>query len=336
MFSPSLTRIVLRSTGCSSCTQAAPVTAVSRSSGQRGARTLSRPFHRAHQRRHSSSNASSCPPSQPSSPNSGRVGRKRSKSASQPSVDDAFSHLPSVPNTQHLQQSDIAIASFFSLHAPISIRSDPPTTIPSQRDIDAFLDQLSPSALQKRKADSIMSTLSNVVRTLDSKPQTGTPVNPFEPPSNHLRWQSAGTPDTSSIDAANQHIASLLPFQKPRAPAPITVTGTETFLDLQARPKGTRARKNAATVQRGRTAVVEEKQWETRVVIKTRTLADGTKEITGTASPMVRTDAAEGVRYEEPKKEEVAIRQRKLKMKKHKYKKLMKRTRNLRRKLGRL
>jgi hypothetical protein len=44
-------------------------------------------------------------------------------------------------------------------------------------------------------------------------------------------------------------------------------------------------------------------------------------------------------RIERPKEEVLAIsvrRQRKLKMKKHKYKKLMKRTRNLRRKLGKI
>jgi hypothetical protein len=148
-------------------------------------------------------------------------------------------------------------------------------------------------------------------------------------------------------------IAKFVPFNPPPAPVPIEQSG-----EARATPKDQ---------EKVPVAPVTQRSWSTEVVVTVSVDASGNRTYSTSTSPMVEVSvpAAENsqemddvqirqpflermkrrqntsTRYRDIEKrpDMLAIsvkRQRKLKMKKHKYKKLMKRTRLLRRKLDRL
>lgn len=150
------------------------------------------------------------------------------------------------------------------------------------------------------------------------------------------------------LDGVPQHtledlMAQLVPFNPPPPPIPMgQVAEAETV---------------AASQEHAIDIPVQQRAWTTEVVVTELTDAHGNRTYQTTTTPMVEIEApintqeTDDVEIRQPFLERMrqrqyqrrsgmmAIsvkRQRKLKMKKHKYKKLMKRTRLLRRKLDRL
>lgn len=157
-------------------------------------------------------------------------------------------------------------------------------------------------------------------------------------------------PPQVSLD---QLMAKFVPFRPPPAPEP---------LDQAVGPEAISRQQESAPV-----VPVQQRAWSTAVVVTESTDAQGQRTYSCTTEPMVEIQVPsaennqemDGIEIRQPfldrmrqrqntynrkrdnqgRPDMLAIsvkRQRKLKMKKHKYKKLMKRTRLLRRKLDRL
>jgi hypothetical protein len=226
-------------------------------------------------------------------------------------------------------------------------------TIPPTRTDEAF-NAIFESKSNARKSQDVMSTLSNTVDSLEGSAEEA-----------GLRWEllaeSEGKGDTIHLDGAPQKVGSFedlmgrLPFEPPPAPGPAENAEMASMEPLEESHQAADAE-------------AESKAWKVTVTVTESTGADGQKNITASLSPLMRIpnpppnaeDRSPGRQYiiEQPMLDQMveqqirdgnrksegdngmfAIsvkRQRKLKMKKHKYKKLMKRTRTLRRKLGRI
>ncbi|KAF2122788.1 hypothetical protein BDV96DRAFT_6875 [Lophiotrema nucula] len=348
MFSPALGRAV-RSTNCIAAT---PVCSIGRPVAALGAipQTLSRP---SHQRRLSSSKASIPPDSSngsnttqqtpragaskaPARKPTGRAGKKRA--TAEPSL-----NVPHVPPTDYLQKP-VKISSFFSLHRPMSITAAIPP-VSTSATFDSIFKGQSPHN-KKAMMDNIQTLAGGITQieaVLRGLEQKQAPEEVIQP---EVEVQHLDGPPQSSIDS---FMASLLPFRPPPAPTPINEASQA--VEHQAQEAAIPA---TATQQRF---------WSTAVVVTESIDASGQRTYSATTEPMVeitqngqetnemeiRQPFLERMRQRQdtydrylenkdrPRMFLISVkRQRKLKMKKHKYKKLMKRTRLLRRKLDRL
>lgn len=227
------------------------------------------------------------------------------------------------------------------------------TAIPPAADIAAFNNIFEPKSKQQKTNQDVIFTLSNAIDGIESKQRDS-----------NLSWEiiqeSASESDVKHLDGAPRSrsledlVAQMKPFGAPPPPAPVNI-------EQQQR----KARAIPAPT-------VSQKHFKTTITVTENKRSDGVTFYTASASPpepaaikdappststtpfkdrlrnrevnyiekqleQHRSDISilEG---ENSKGEMHAIsvkRQRKLKMKKHKYKKLMKRTRNLRRRLDR-
>ncbi|OCK75526.1 hypothetical protein K432DRAFT_361928 [Lepidopterella palustris CBS 459.81] len=365
MFSPALGRAI-RSTctisGTAICTANRPAAVTSIGAASQ---SLSR---RPHQRRHSSSKASVPPngsngsssPHQTSSTAlgrspekkpAGRGGRKRAVSSL---------NVPHVPPTDHLDKSDVNISSFFSLHRPISVT----TSLPLPCTEASFNAIFEPRVVNNRsKYADVINTLSNSVENLDvaSQGHEGRDIREeilHNSLSNaeHIRHLD-GVPQIS----VDQMVAQFIPFRPPPPPVP--------FDETQARRKVGTSKSRSREAARVESSQPKQKAWSTTVVVTESTDSNGERTYSASTSPMVEIQIPTEKNPVEPHEIEIrqpfldrmkirqrryeqyrderadkdrsnmllisVKRQRKLKMKKHKYKKLMKRTRILRRKLDR-
>ncbi|KAF2181910.1 hypothetical protein K469DRAFT_740459, partial [Zopfia rhizophila CBS 207.26] len=354
MFSPALGRVV-RSTSSISppsvCTLGRPAAALGASQ-----QSFSR---RLHQRRLSSSNASIPPDGSngsssaqqtpgtsttkaPAKKSTGRAGRKRTITAA--------INVPHVPPTDYLQKNEVKVSSFFSLHRPISLTK----AVPEQTTTADFESIFQPGAKNSKRAmmDN-MQTLSSGIESLEAalrghdQKQSREEVLQSEADVKHLD----GAPPAS----LDRFMLQFVPFRPPPAPSPVDPTlESKTTLNQQTEDASPRF------------TPVKQRAWSTAVVVTESTDASGKRTYSATTAPMVeiQVPAVENsqeldeieirqpflermrqrqntyYRYRDNKGRPDMLlisvkRQRKLKMKKHKYKKLMKKTRLLRRKLDR-
>ena len=324
-----------------------------------------------------------------------RVSRRKSKVGiteifTKKSDETALS-LPSVPSTQHLQPHgtstmihalgrrterllDIHVASFFSLHRPISVT----TPVPQESSSTAFSTIFGSKSPPKSKSVDVIYTLSSAVNTLENTASSAQEQNPQQENSEvaDLRatvfQASASNADTPThnldIPVRNLHFnlqelaRNFRPFVPPPAPVPVSSQDqAEEIASSESKPQAK--------------PVIKQKSYTATLTIHETTSSDGRKQYRTHTSPIVEEPAHSAASHEEG--EEVTYfppaprnqpflgrmrerqlayedrleersgggevwrtisvkRQRKLKMKKHKYKKLMKRTKNLRRRLDRL
>ncbi|MCJ1390590.1 hypothetical protein MMC18_003450 [Xylographa bjoerkii] len=86
-----------------------------------------------------------------------------SLTGSEPIPGSTLSRLPSVPNTEHLHPHDVHMASFFSLHRPMSVTAViPPYSSPS-----TFSSIFTPRTQQKPRPADVIYTLSAAVNTIE-------------------------------------------------------------------------------------------------------------------------------------------------------------------------
>ncbi|KAI9043719.1 mitochondrial 37S ribosomal protein mS38 [Aspergillus affinis] len=258
--------------------------------------------------------------------NNGRNGSKSNQHT-------AFSRLPSVPSTQHLQPHDVHVASFFSIHRPISVS----TTVPPTSSSEAFDALFTAKRSLKHEADDVMFTLSSTVDSMENAAlhadQEG-PVSSFE--------MEGGHPDGMNMADVKISIEeltkSLRPFHPPPPPVPFDEASAAT----------------ATAESEGH----ETSSYSTVLTIHESTHADGRKTYEAHTGPFLRnademdapgatdsdaiidvpanhseTTYIERVRNNRSMHALSTKRRRRLKMKKHKFKKLLRRTRTLRRKL---
>ncbi|CAK4030601.1 Hypothetical predicted protein [Lecanosticta acicola] len=348
---------------------------------------------RSHQRRHSSSKAS-CPPD--SSPSGGkpapateaasgktepagsqtsqrgqkRVSSKSSKKARTAAAaaaksEDQFAGLPSVPGTQHIDERDLRISSFFALHRPIAVGTSIPR-VTSTEEFDHIFEARK-EANPWENGNSAEGRPENVVYALGSLFEN-LEMNERELQDDGVRWEVMqespsnqdgvthldGQPRLKSID---EQVANFKPFNAPPPPEPFPAE----------QMKGSEKRKA--------TSKPKQKSYETTIIVTEYTDQHGQRSYTAESSPIVQISTPNApASVEEPQRlpfidrmrrhrqQQFQLRQRgivpsircapsasrqrtmflisvkrqrKLKMKKHKYKKLMKRTRNLRRRQDR-
>ncbi|PYH89474.1 hypothetical protein BO71DRAFT_422983 [Aspergillus ellipticus CBS 707.79] len=267
----------------------------------------------------------------------GKASRRRSKDSNGRNgskQQTAFSRLPSVPSTQHLQPHDVHVASFFSIHRPISVSTTiPPTSTPEA--FDAIFTAKKPT---KPEVDDVILTLSSAVNTMENPAhhavadQEGS-LQYFDAEGNQLDGLNLSDLKISVEELTKR----LRPFHPPPPPVPFNEAKDMSASESENFPRET--------------------SYSTLLTIHESIHADGRKTYEAHTGPFVPNEDMEdpgaigeadaiidaphssGTTYIERLRNNRTMhalstkRRRKLKMKKHKQKKLRKRTRTLRRKL---
>ncbi|KAJ8058133.1 hypothetical protein OCU04_012991 [Sclerotinia nivalis] len=260
-----------------------------------------------------------------------KAGRKKAKDASTSSAkkDDTVHNLPSVPSTSHIAPNQIAASAFFSLHRPISLTMNFPKAVTDE----AFAAIFAPRT-RSSKPQEVIATLSNTLQSLDTATGSLKQLNIQDQWNEETDELRAGiTADSyrvQHLDNANEVPRSMFarkytPFSPPPAPVPMS---TEESL---------------AAAEHEEAHLPQQRTYHTLLTINESTDANGEVTYTAESGPIVSEDPPRSYlersrirRRERATMWAISVkRQRKLKMKKHKYKKLMRRTRNLRRRLDR-
>ncbi|OJJ51711.1 hypothetical protein ASPZODRAFT_127833 [Penicilliopsis zonata CBS 506.65] len=321
---------------------------------------------RVHQRRYSSS--SSKPPVPPSDgprridpqaatksvgpagdKREGKAARRRGKDgngrhgSSKSNQNAAFANLPSVPSTQHVQPHDVHIASFFSIHRPMSISS----TVPPTSSAEAFNAIFSARKPARAETDEVIFTLSSAVNTMENAATVHHPMGEQEELGPHT--VNRVDAETGAVEgmmnmeemkmSIEEYARRLRPFHPPPAPVPMDEAASAKRL-LDAEEDVSRHTSSYSTV----------------LTIRESTHSDGRKTYEAHTTPFVHNQLEDpateaildldldqtppsGRTYIERVRNNLTMhamstkRRRRLKMKKHKFKKLLRRTRTLRRKL---
>ncbi|KAF4463744.1 DUF1713 domain [Fusarium albosuccineum] len=297
-------------------------------------------FVRNHQRRCSSSKPSrsdngsseisagqSVPASSTTTPKTGSEKRKRKNKDAERTA--SLKKLPSVPNTHHMSQEALGLSSFFSLHRPISVTQTMPRAVTDEH----FASIFTPRTRNNKMSDT-MSTLSDTIDQLEG-PMAQMTIGQQEGQEamHKVDIKNADGSESSMYLQIDTMSGEFLPFRPPPLP--------------QA---GTAAEANAVIAEAEAVEEVpQHRVYKALFTIEESTDPDGQIRIMA-HSPRIMQDAQprsflerlalRQLRFDEAqgRRDMHAIsvkRQRKLKMKKKKYKKLMKRTRVLRRKLDR-
>ncbi|KAJ5648318.1 hypothetical protein N7490_004690 [Penicillium lividum] len=255
-----------------------------------------------------------------------------SKSSQQHAV---FSKLPSVPSTQHRQPHDVHVASFFSIHRPISVT----TTVPPTSSSEAF-ESIFSKRLLKNEPDDVIFTLSNTVQSMEGSNGMSEAEDPFG--QMHGRFTSDANGELQMLDNPEAHMSieeltrRLRPFHPPPPPVPMNMNAEAEAMESQTQSE-------------------QDTTYSTVLTIRESRHADGRKTYEASTGPFVRDEmeapagmheltidapsSTTGMSYVERLRHNSSMhaistkRRRKVKMKKHKFKKLMRRTRTLRRKL---
>jgi len=284
---------------------------------------------------------------------SSRTGKRKAKeSASNYAAKDgdkAFQSLPSVPSTQHIAPQQIYASAFFSLHRPISLTSSFPKTVTD----DAFAAIFTPRTKSNTKSSEVISTLSSTLHSLESATgaisvNVGSQQKQWSSDADELRAainaESYRKGETHHADGSSNDLPMNFsqltlspnhqPFHAPPVPKPMT--------SAEALAAGAEAVQAQEAQHRTYTAVLTiEESTDQNGQVTYLTHSTPLEETMPQPTSFRERMHHRRERYWEQLEQEngmVALsvkRIRKLKMKKHKYKKFMKRTRNLRRKLDR-
>ncbi|KAL2815562.1 hypothetical protein BJX63DRAFT_162155 [Aspergillus granulosus] len=263
----------------------------------------------------------------------GKDGSGRNGSKTNPPT--AFSRLPSVPSTQHLQPHDVRIASFFSIHRPISVSS----TVPPPSSPEAFDSIFVPRQRSKGDADDVIFTLSSAVHSMENA------AHRLAEKDGHIVTYDVEGSQFDGLDMSELKLSveemtrRLRPFNPPPPPVPFDEAKEAALAESEDihNSQGTASYSTVLTIQES-------------------THSDGSKTYEAHTTPFVQArsmeapaaDGAEAIidhpynsenryidrsQYNETMQALSTKRRRRLKMKKHKFKKLLRRTRTLRRKL---
>lgn len=320
-----------------------------------------------HQRRYSSSkpsksdNGSGEMSSNQSVPASARgSGKASGDKRRRKSERDATKKLPSVPNTHHMvgegrispprhpladfpvsvlltRSPALGLSSFFSLHRPISITQTMPKTVTDEQFASIFAPRT-----RSGKVSDTMSTISSTIDQLEG-PMAAMGLEGQQDASHQpnggmhrMEIRNADGSESSISLQVDAMSGDFLPFHPPPLPLPQVQASTGTEAEGGA---------DAATEE-----APQHRSYKAMFTIEENTEPDGQIRIVAHSPRIVQDEqprsflermAQRQLRLDEAQGRRTDMygisvkRQRKLRMKKKKYKKLMRRTRNLRRKLDR-
>lgn len=231
-----------------------------------------------------------------------------------------------------LKRTALGLSTFFSLHRPISVTNSMPKSVTDE----AFAAIFKPRTRVNKTSD-VINTLSRTTDDLEgamAKMTVNRAVDASGDPVQKIDLKHPDGTETSVYVQLNAMAGQFVPFRPPPPPQQEGVTEAHAESSIEV--------------------VLEEtphhRVYKAMFTIEETTNADGQVQVLA-HSPKVMSEAAprsflermalRQMRFDEAQGHDTmhAIsvkRQRKLKMKKKKYKKLMKRTRNLRRKLDRI
>ncbi|KAI0169139.1 hypothetical protein GGR52DRAFT_508763 [Hypoxylon sp. FL1284] len=298
---------------------------------------------RGQQRRRYSSSKPSSPNDSPKRIPDGQVtttpsqskqpGEKRKRKAKE--WNDIQQRLPSVPSTQNVPQEALALSTFFSLHRPMSVTHSFPKTITE----DAFA-QIFTSRTRNSKYNDVVSTLSRTVDELED-PMRNMSLDTQQSGGSmqKIDVRNADGTNSSVYVQLNSMSGQFLPFRPP--PLPQSEDAAADASQAEAAAVGAMEELPHHRVYKAMFTLEETTDEKGQVQI----LAHSPQLVEEAPAPRTFLErmAQRQLRWREDVRGQssgmLAIsvrRQRKLKMKKKKYKKLMKRTRNVRRKLDRI
>ncbi|KAI8961964.1 hypothetical protein F5Y11DRAFT_357292 [Daldinia sp. FL1419] len=302
---------------------------------------------RGQQRRRYSSSKPSSPNDSPKGIPDGQVTASPSQSSKQGGEKrrrkskewtDIQQKLPSVPSTQHVPQEALALSTFFSLHRPMSVTHSFPKTITE----DAFAQIFAPRTKNKKYND-VMSTLSRTVDELEQPmqnldldaQQSGETITDHNgEPTHKIDLKHPDGTESSVYVQLNAMSGQFLPFRPPPLPqieATVELEGAHE--EVEDAPQH-RVYKAMFTLEE-----TTDENGQIRIVAHSPKVVEEPPAPRSFLERMALRQIRwrEEVRGQAPDMHAISVRrQRKLKMKKKKYKKLMKRTRNIRRKLDRV
>ncbi|EGO53121.1 hypothetical protein NEUTE1DRAFT_119080 [Neurospora tetrasperma FGSC 2508] len=283
-----------------------------------------------------SSRAFAARASVPAAGTSKTPGEKRKRKAKEP----VMPPLPSVPSTRHIKDEALALSTFFALHRPISVTQLLPKTVTEESFAEIF------NHRKGHKATDVLSTLSQAVHDLES-PMSGLRLsdNDVEDGSTKISLKHPDGTESDVYFQLNSMSGHFLPFSPPPPPEPIAEVDEAA---AEAEASAAIAEEIAAAEQEPETRV-----YKAVVTIEETRNTNGQYKIMAHSPQLVEDDAVQPrsflerlalrqIRYEEARQQQGIMhaisvrRQKKLKIKKKKYKKLMRRTRNERRKQDRL
>lgn len=256
--------------------------------------------------------------------------------------------------------AEIHVASFFSIHRPISVT----TFIPPASSEKIFSSIFAPRERPKYSTADVIYTLSSAVNSMENgSSQTQQQLRPGSDLHTAVTQASTSNGDPGAIRHLDGHqphdiginlqelAKNFRPFVAPPAPVPMDSIQESTAAVQRAMPKRRRTTQksysttltilesthpNGRKTYRARTSPIREEPTQESVSVVDMPPASRQPFLN---RMMERQRRLEEWRENGPAKgvwRAISVkRQRKLKMKKHKYKKLMRRTRNLRRKLDR-
>ena len=263
---------------------------------------------------------------------------------------------------------DVHMSNFFSLHRPISVTMP----IPPESSAAAFSSIFDPKPIPKHKPTDAIYTISSAIDTFENAASSGHPKNSPQSRQEEVDLRAAVTQASpSNADPSPHHldlpaksfhinlqelVKNFRPYMRPPPPVPMDSKISEET-----------PQKTSEQVELPSEAVITQKTFTTTLTIHESTYRSGRKSYKTYTTPIVEgpgASAGEGEKeiYLPPAPrgqpflgrmrdrqlqymdrssngeiwQTISVkRQRRLKMKKHKYKKLLKKTKNLRRRLDR-
>ncbi|KAF3490756.1 DUF1713 domain-containing protein [Arthroderma uncinatum] len=201
--------------------------------------------------------------------------------------------LPSVPSTQHLHPHDIHVASFFSIHRPMSIT----TSVPPNNDSKTFSSIFSSKKQAAARQKDVIYTLSSAVNAIEQNlpGQTQASTEDLDLRNAITQASSTNAEDVTHLDgvpteelrASIQEFAKRLrPFNPPPAPVPMdsafeSANGMETAAD------------KSSAVEAASESEPLEQTFSTVLTVRETRNTNGTKSYETFASPFVRVDEME-------------------------------------------
>ncbi|KAH7155390.1 hypothetical protein B0J13DRAFT_672427 [Dactylonectria estremocensis] len=263
---------------------------------------------------------------------SGEKRKRKSKDASDRTA--SLKKLPSVPNTHHMSQEALGLSSFFSLHRPISVTQTMPRTVSDEHFASIFA--------SRTKSNRMAETVSALSDTIDQLEGPMAQMTIGGQQDDQGMGEAMHKVDIKNADGSESSMylqidtmsGEFLPFRPPPLPQPqaaaevgSTMAASEAVEDVPQH----RVYKALFTIEES-----TDPDGQIRIMAHSpRIMQDAQPRsfLERLALRQLKFDEAQGSRRD---MHAISVkRQRKLRMKKKKYKKLMKRTRNLRRKLDR-
>ncbi|QIW95634.1 hypothetical protein AMS68_001152 [Peltaster fructicola] len=285
----------------------------------------------------------------------------------------AFAALPSVPGVDNLDPKDLSFSSFFSLHRPLSLTNPFPPSVTEEAFAALFeskveQDPWANGNSAERRPEDVIYALSQTIESIEKASAQNDVVHLdvlTESASNEEATTHLDSLPRARIPTLEEIVAQALPFQAPPPPQPFPSE------PKQEKKRATRQSRQASPRTKSYTTTIV--VTESRMPNGETTYAASASPIVRLPDPVaadVQSQRKSWMPYRRRRSEAIAPahfartqrynirnprtqsrigpwpgmqkssmllisvkRQRRLKMKKHKYKKLMKRTRNLRRRL---